>query len=277
MTDIPFDDFGGQGPLLHFAHANAYPPGCYRGLLSLLSRHYRVLAVHHRPLWPDSRPEDADNWYAIAHDLVRIFDQEELRDVIGVGHSLGGVATMMAALDRPELFRALVLIEPVFLAPAVLENISTQLATADLYEFPLVKIARKRRNGWSSRSEAFGRFRLKPVFAQWSDEALWDYVQYGLYEDGTGQFRLRYSPAWEARIYSLPPLDIWELIPRLDHPTLGVRGEDSDTLTRASWRLWQQVRPEATFMGISGAGHLLTMEKPEEVAGAIRAFLKPYT
>ena len=54
---IPFDDFGGAGPLLHFAHANGYPPRAYAPLLeSLLSTHH-ILAAHARPLWPGSQPE----------------------------------------------------------------------------------------------------------------------------------------------------------------------------------------------------------------------------
>ena len=43
-----------------------------------------------------------------------------LSGIVGIGHSLGGVTTMYAALQRPDLFRALVFIDPVFLLEAVL-------------------------------------------------------------------------------------------------------------------------------------------------------------
>jgi pimeloyl-ACP methyl ester carboxylesterase len=109
-ADIPFDDFAGRGTLVHFASANAYPPGAYHKLLALIAADYRVLAIHHRPLWPGSRPEELNDWDGVADDLIRFLDQQSLRDVIGVGHSLGAVTTMMASLKRPDLFRALVLI-----------------------------------------------------------------------------------------------------------------------------------------------------------------------
>ena len=54
---IPFQNFGGQGEVLHFAHANAYPPGCYQQLLKPFQKHFQVIAMHQRPLWPESEPE----------------------------------------------------------------------------------------------------------------------------------------------------------------------------------------------------------------------------
>lgn len=270
---IPFDDYGGQGPLLHFAHANGYPPACYRRLIAALTDHYHVLAVHHRPLWPGSQPEELNNWHLIGDDLLRFFDQQGLEGVIGVGHSLGAVATMYAALQQPEAFRALVLIEPVFLMPAILSIFAMQPAATLSEDYPLVKIASSRRNEWPSRQEAFQHFRPKRVFAHWSDEALWDYIWHGFYKNEAGDVVLSYSPQWEARIYALPPTDVWELIPRVTHPTLGLRGKETDTLAPAAWELWQMAQPQATFVEIAGASHLLPIEKPAEVADRILAFL----
>ena len=40
---IPFTDFGGRGPEMHFLHANGYPPECYRPLLELLRDQHRLI------------------------------------------------------------------------------------------------------------------------------------------------------------------------------------------------------------------------------------------
>ncbi|MFN2224282.1 MAG: alpha/beta hydrolase [Chloroflexota bacterium] len=276
---IPFDEFAGDGPggpkpLLHFAHANAYPPGAYRSLLAALASHYRVLASHHRPLWPGSQPQDVRDWEELADDLIRFFDQQGLRGVIGVGHSLGAVTTMLAALKRPDLFRALVLIEPVFLPQTVLDLLVAGATLDEPYETPLVKIAQNRRNWWPSRRQAFEHFRSKEVFGRWPDESLWDYVRYGTVEDGSGGVRLAYSPEWEARIYALPPTGVWKLIPEITQPTLAMRGRESDTLIQPSWTLWQEVQPQATFQEFAAAGHLLPMELPGEVAARIGTFVE---
>ena len=68
---IQFEDFGGQDPVLHFAHPNAYPPTCFTPLLLPLTKDYHVIAMHHRPLWPGSKPEEFESWQVIADDLYR--------------------------------------------------------------------------------------------------------------------------------------------------------------------------------------------------------------
>ncbi len=271
---IPYDDFGGQGPVLHFAHANAYPPGAYRALLGALARRCRVLASYHRPLWPGSRPGEVGNWSDLAGDLIQFLDQQGLERVIGVGHSLGAVTTMMAALKRPELFQALVLIEPVFLPQTILDLLAAGVTLDEPYEMPLVKIALNRRNWWPSREEVFAHFRPKKVFGRWSDDVLWDYVHYGTVDGQDGGLRLAYSPEWEARIYALPPTEVWKLIPEIRQPTLAIRAGESDTLNQPSWAQWQELQPQADFVEFEGVGHLLPMEAPEEVAARIEAFLE---
>ena len=276
---IPYDDFGGRGPVLHFAHPNAYTPGSFRQFLAPLAEHYHVLAAHHRPLWPDGdtaglAEATADfTWDAIADDLLRFLDERGLAQVIGVGHSLGAVATMIAARRQPERFRAVALIEPVFLPPHVLAAVQAHPQMAA--ERPFVLAALRRRDRWPSRDEAFARFRDKAVFANWSDEALWDYVNDGLRDDpATGEVVLRYSRQWEARFYSRPPTNVWDELPGLGVPTLAVRGTQSDTLYPEAWALWQNVQPAATFVEMDGVGHMLTAEAPADTAAVIHHWLQ---
>lgn len=272
ITSIPYLDFGGNGRPLHFVHANGYPPGSYRLFINELLLHYRVLAMQQRPLWPHSNPIAMTNWHLFADDLIHFFEQQGLQNVIGVGHSLGGVATMFAALRRPELFRALILIEPVFLPPHILQMAAVNPDAATL--MPLVESALRRRNHWHSRQDAFNRFRRKEVFRRWSDEALWDYVNHALSPNDAGDYTLAYSREWEAQIYSHPPLTVWEDIPRLTHPTLGIRAAASDTIYPEPWLLWQQLQPSATFVQIEEAGHMVTMERPSPLAAVILNWLE---
>ena len=277
MTEgIPSEDFGGGGQLLHFAHANAYPPRTYRAFLGLLSNSFRVLAIKHRPLWGHARSTDLISWDQIAQDIITFCDQNKLHGIIGIGHSLGSVTTMMAAHERPDLFRTLVLIEPVFLPPAVL----SQLEGGDMdgrTHWPWVAAALKRRNHWSSRSEAFNHFRRKKVFSRWSDEVLSDYINSGLRINKEGNFELTYPREWEARIYALPPTDVWNIIPKIKQPTLAIRGFDSETLGAAAWSLWQTSQPQATFIELPRSGHLVPMERPGYLAEVILDFLSKST
>lgn len=272
---IPFHDFGGNGPLLHFAHANAYPPGAYRLFLNALTKQFEVLAVKHRPLWPNAQLQEMESWHRIADDLIAFFDQQNLRGVIGVGHSLGGVATMVAAAKRPDLFSRLVLIDPVFLAPHLLAMVDERIAQQmEPFEFPLVAVAQRRRDWWSSRAAAYEHLHLKPVFARFSDEAMWDFINYSLADDVNGGVRLAFPKEWEARIYSMPPTFVWEYVSQISQPTLAIRAANSETLFPPAWEHWQKLQPNATFMEIPDCSHLLTMEKPEAVANLIGRWAK---
>ena len=141
----------------------------------------------------------------IADDMIDFFDQQGLTNMVGVGHSLGAVATLYAALKRPSLFRALVLIEPVFLMPVILQMFGEMAREVMTANNPLVSIASSRRNSWPDRQAAFDHYRPKRVFARWSDDTLWDYVTHGLDKAADGEITLAYSPEWEAQVYALPP------------------------------------------------------------------------
>jgi pimeloyl-ACP methyl ester carboxylesterase len=268
---IPFDDFGGDGPLLHFAHANGYPPASYKQLFTTLADEFQVIAMRQRPLWPGSRPEDVSDVQALADDMILFFEQQQLEGMLGVGHSMGAIVTLLAALRRPQLFKALVIMEPVFLMPSVLQLVNLQ-GPALLEDLPIIKIARTRRQRWASREEAFQHFRPKRVFARWSDEALWDYVWHGLHRNQAGEVEMTFSSEWEAHIYTLMLIDVWQRLPHVTHPTLAIRAEESDTLAPAAWEMWRFYQSAATFIEVPDATHLLPMEKPLLVADMIRQF-----
>jgi pimeloyl-ACP methyl ester carboxylesterase len=271
---IPFDDYGGQGPYILFVHANGYVPASYRKLHSFLANNYRILAMHQRPLWPESLPENTSSWSELADDLILFLEQQGMNDVVTVGHSLGAVVAMIASLRRPQLFNSLVLIEPVFLIPEILQALTHEPPLFNLEEYPLIKSTRRRPSRFPDRQVAYNNFRQKRVFARWSDDALWDYVIYGLKERESGGFELIYDPVWEAHLYLLVPTNVWQLVPRITVPTLAIRGEDSDTILPAAWQLWREKQPRATFVEVPDSGHLVPMEKPETVAKEIDRFLQ---
>ena len=118
--DIPHFDYGGEGAPLHFLHANGYPPDCYKPLFELLRTKYHLFGMMLRPLWDDSKIEDIDDWHPFSDDLLRFLTTGKLGPVIGVGHSIGGIVTLRAALRDPGKFRALILLDPVLFVPSFL-------------------------------------------------------------------------------------------------------------------------------------------------------------
>lgn len=269
---IPFYDFGGQGPVLHFAHANGYPPACYRQFAAPLLAKFQLIGIKQRALWPNSHVKQAKGWNQAADDLIAFLDQQGVSGVVGMGHSLGAVATMYAAIKRPDLFSKLVLIEPVFLSPSFLSIAHLMPIQLRRQLNPMVKGALRRRDTWPDKQTMFDLYRQKSVFVNMSDAALWDFVNHGTTPDATGKLRLAYGKEWEAYFYSTPP-KVWRQLKQVTQPVLGIRGESSTTLSTESWRRWQQIQPQATLVEIPVSGHLVPFEQPEQVAAEILAYL----
>lgn len=271
---IPILDFGGRGPLAILAHANGYPPGAYRRFVAPLLDRVRVWGIHQRPFRPDARTADLPDWHPLGDDIRRLLDEHEIRDVVGIGHSLGGIAMLYAATARPEAFRALVLVEPVFLPPALIDEIRRDPRFA-AERLPLVRTALNRRRRFPNHAAAFAHWRPKPVFARIPDAVLWDHVHAALRAaaDASGELELACPPEWEAHIYATPPTDVWDLVPRLQPPTLALRGAETDTIMPDAWELWRRLQPGAAFVELPDVGHLLPLEAPEAVAGVVGSWL----
>ena len=258
---------GGQGDPLHFAAANGYPPGAYRAFLEPFAENHEVVASLHRPLW-ETPPEleSFRSWDVFGEDICQLVNALP-HPVVSVGHSMGTAAILMAAIQRPELFKSLVLIEPVLVPRRFLVGLSF-FRRFRPEVIPLVKRTLSRVDRFSSRQEAFGHYRPKRVFRQISDAVLWDYVQHGTKEIAPGVFTLAYSRDWEARCYTLV-YNLWRLLPHLRVPTLAIRAQDSNTLAVSSWNKWQAMSSDVDFVEIEEAGHLVPFEKPDQLASII--------
>lgn len=69
------------------------------------------------------------------------------------------------------------------------------------------------------------------------------------------------------------PQVAWPLLPRIACPTLILRAERSSILSRRTAVAMRRAIPRATLCQIPDTCHHLILERPDEVAGAIRDFL----
>lgn len=260
-----FTNFGGDGSVIHFSHGNGFPAKSYYDLIKRLLQNHQVIASHHRPLWkPETRLEELGSWHVLANDLNNFLDEEIKDKVYGIGHSMGAVATLLAAIKRPDLFKAIVLIEPVFM-PSHIMLLFNLLPTSLKRKIPIIKKASYRRDTWQTRQEAFDYHRTKGVFQKVSDEILWDYIECGTEINSDEKYTLTFSKAWEARCYILL-LNVWSLLNKCLVPVLGVRGEQSDVLLPSAWERWKRVAPSHQLVEIPNTSHLLPFEDPKAVA-----------
>jgi pimeloyl-ACP methyl ester carboxylesterase len=273
-TDPVWRDWGGSGPTLHFAHANGFPPGTYRKLIGELGKRHHVVSMSARPLWPDSRPQVLRDWSVFAEDLREELGRRDLRGIVGVGHSLGAVTSLLAAAADPGLFSAVVAVDPLVFTGAHSLFWATVKAVGLGGRISLVRGARRRRELWSDRGEARTSYSSKKVFASWDPEVLDDYLDAGMVDLPQGGVRLRYPREWEARIFSAAPHDLWAQLRRVSVPTLFVQGEHSDTFLDAARTRVEREVPGSRTVVIADSSHFLPMERPSELAGVVDEFLE---
>ena len=189
--------------------------------------------------------------------------------VYGVGHSLGGYLHYLAAVRRPELYRAIVLLDAPIIGPfrgSVL-GASKRLGIVD--RVTPAGATRDRRSTWQTREEARAHFRSRRLFENFAEEALDDYARHGLVEDD-GRLRLKIDPAIEYQIYRTIPHDMMRHLRSLRVPAAFIGGAQSDVVRRI--RL-AGMRPKFIMRKVPG-GHLFPFERPREAARSIALALE---
>ncbi len=257
-----------DGPRLHFYHANGYPFGTYRQMLNKLAIKFNVFGLGLRATWKNiGHPSNKITWMTYADDLITFLDSTNSPPVIGVGHSIGAVSTMLAASKRPDLFSKLILIDPVFL-PTRLWTIYKLAPIKIKQRHPFISKTLTRPEIWRSSEECIDFHRQKKAFSRFPEKALADFGTYGLIHNKDNNFKLAFPKDWEAHIYCTIPY-VWSKLRSVQVPILGIKGELSDTLSIAAWNKWKRLRPEDTFVELPNSGHLVPLEAPEETAKAI--------
>jgi pimeloyl-ACP methyl ester carboxylesterase len=269
----------GDGKVLHFAVANGFPPAVYQPLFGALSAKplssipwFCVLPPALQTPQPD--PSRFVSWEQLAEDLIRVAGERGWRKILGVGHSFGAVAAVIAACKRPELFERIFLLDPTVFSRSRYRKVALVrlLARAGFnLSIPVVEGALRRRRKFSSRDEAISSLSGRRLFAGWPRESLIAYVD-GAFRnsEGASDVELVWSAEWEAQFYRTLETRSWRWLARVPkHLRVDIiRGGHSDTLLpevlagmrRQATRLQQNFH----FHEIRGHGHLFPLSAPSE-------------
>ncbi len=141
---------------------------------------------------------------------------------------------------------------------------------------PLIKGTLKRRREFDDLDKVFEGYRRRDVFRFFSNENLRTLIEGmtrpkadgGREASPQGGFELVYSPEWEAQIYYTGiwhDWDLWQNIPRLEIPTLILRGAKTDTFWEATAHAVQKKNRKIKIVSLEKSTHLLPLERPDEV------------
>jgi pimeloyl-ACP methyl ester carboxylesterase len=189
------------------------------------------------------------------------------RIALGLGHSFGGTALLMAAAAEPQRFASLVLVDPVLPPPPG----STAFGERPPRGESLSERAGRRREIFGSREEAGATWAEKPLFAGWDPRAFALYLAEGLRDRPDGQVELKCAAAVESAIFgNAGGLDAWAVAARVATPTLLLWAERGD-FPRSVFESVASRMADARIRDVP-TGHLVPMERPELVAELALAF-----
>jgi pimeloyl-ACP methyl ester carboxylesterase len=282
FIDVPggrlhYLDWGGDGRHAHFLHGNGFCAGAYAPFIRYLVPRFRILASDIRGQGGSefSAVERIRHWRIFAEDLNLLIRRLRQPPVIGMGHSLGAVATGIAAASHLDLFSALVLIDPVFLPRRILYRIAALRWLGLAGRTYRAVRARNRRRIFKSKAEALQFFISgRGIFKSWSPDFVQAYLECGLLEKDAQTAVLRCDPEIEAQIFESVPVDVWGYAKRIRCPFLVLRGEHSDVFPADAADRLKRVAADCEVATIAGTGHFPTMEKPKECAEAITEYVQ---
>ena len=255
--------------ILHFSHANGFPSKSYSVLLDRLNQHYDVNwidQVAHDPNFPVT-----DNWEHLVNQLEQYFEAQYDRPAIAVGHSLGGVLSYMLAVRRPDLVKAVLLLD----APVLDPFTSNVVRLAKGLKFVDYITPAGRTNGrqehWKDQNEAVEYFKGKSLFRQVDERCLRDYVRFGT-EPCEAGICLTFKAETEVKIYRTIPHNLHRNRQQLSVPGAMIYGRQSNVVRTMQKR--HMKRALGMALDWMQGGHLFPLEYPEQAADKIHQVLQ---
>jgi pimeloyl-ACP methyl ester carboxylesterase len=260
-------------PALVFLHANGFCASTYRGLLSGLATQtgQTIVALdlrgHGRSKIADD-PDQQDNWYRLAKDIVDALTTLAPEGVVLAGHSMGGTSALLTSARAPHLVKGLCLFDPV-LAPVGFYLYAKLPWVFSLWRkhFPMARAAAKRRAVFASREEALAAYTGRGAFKSWPVQTIKDYCDDGFRDLPDGSVILSCAPAFEAACFAGQRHNPIAALHAIKWPARLLRGgRNSTTVALLTPKL---ERSGISVETVSDTSHFLPMERPDVCQAAM--------
>lgn len=272
VHELAVHELGGVGAPVVYAHATGFHAHCWTPVTDLLPDLHN-LAYDARG--HGDTPADPDwvvDWatYGTDAEVVAGHAAATYGPLLGVGHSMGGAALLMAALASPRSFTGLVVYEPIAMPreTAWAAGPATEQAPNNF----LAIGARRRRSSFGSFDDAIANYSAKPPLNVFTAAAIDAYVRFGFAPRNDGRVHLRCRPEHEARTYEAGGAHgTWERLGDLRLPVWVVCGKPEPLQPSSRMELLAGQIPGARYIHIDHLGHFGPMQAPAEIAAIVAA------
>lgn len=275
------DADSGKPPAL-LVHGTGFVAEVWDEVARELTGRYTVYGIDRRGHGASHKPP-AEHYHFLdfASDVCAVVEALDLTNIFGVGHSAGATDLLLAARLEPRRFQRLFVMEPTVMDPRAMRTMTSEMSER---ETAAAQGVLRRQTEFDSAAAAFTRFRAAPVFADWSEQSLWAYVQHGFEPLPDGRVRLLCRPEIEAAMLRL----IFQAIAQIytgderGNPFAWLAEIDCPVriaTAEKSWAIYKEMaaRAAALIPGVSqwhfeGVDHCVAQEAPALVIAALAAF-----
>jgi esterase len=257
-------DWGIRGnPAVLFLHGGALTARTWDLVCLALRAEHHCLALDQRG-HGDSEWSPSMDYSLEAHvrDAQGFIEISDVAPVVVVGHSLGAFVGIALAARRPELVRALVLVDAVPpVGPEAVRSVSEFILGPEEFDSLDDVVARARAFNPRRYPSLLRRSLMHNLRALPDGRLTWKYDRRHLSPDAFDRMRMRFN-------------ELHEVLGSIACPTLVIRGGESKALSdEDAMRVARRMR-DASWARIDGAGHTVQGDDPRALTDVLGAFLR---
>ncbi len=261
-------------PVVLLAHGFSLDMSVWCHVWPDLAREARVVAMDFRSHGMSERPANGDlTLRAMGRDVAAVLDATTPeRPAIVVGHSMGAMAVLALAEQRPELF-----------GPRIAGIVLIGAASSDLLRGAMgsvtgllrprfgsiqaaaLRVDRVRKAVLSSPVDIGGMVTRLTQFGPDTPKPVVDHV--------VGLARRTPSEVWTDTLPELMEMDLRHAVPRVRVPALVLVGDDDRVTPPAAAVSLAAGLPQGHLVVLEEAGHIPMLEQPERLVRELEAFV----
>ncbi len=261
-VNLFYERTGARGEPLVLVHGSWTDHHNWDAVVPALSQTFRVLSYDRRGHGRSGRAPGQGLARQDMADLAELITQLDLAPAHIVGHSFGGSVVLRLAAEQPELFRSLIVHEPL-----LLDLLADAPATSPLYKEIVRRI--------QEVAEDLERGDLAGAACRFVDTVAF----------GPGAWEHFPSPVQQSFIRNAPPfldqvrdpdafaIDLTRLA-RFPHPMLLTQGDHSPPFLPPIMAKLRAAMPRAEARTLTGAGHTPQVSHPTEYVELITDFIR---
>ncbi len=253
-------DYGNEGlPPMLCIHGGGAHGHWFDYIASAFTDTYRVLALdlrgHGDSEWAEPPVYGFDVYAA---DVAAFAEKLDLRDFVLIGHSMGGMVSLVYTAQHPGRVRKLVVVDTTILMGA--DRIAKMRA-----------FGAKPASSYATLEELVSRYRLEPAGAQMAAPEVLRYVaECSARQHSDGAWRHKFDRRVYATFERRDGRPLWE---KVTMPALLVKGGLSD---RVSAEMQEEVKkraPQVKLAEVPHSDHHVTLDNPRGFVEAVTVFL----